>query len=147
MFLTNFCGSGLWIIASAYQAFFIGQVETPGAKILQKTKAPSKCKFFIWVALHDRCWTAERRKCHNLRDPDDCIICAQEAESISHLLTGCYFKSVFGLLVGFGVDNDHNFLCFMFLLSYMQEIDRGNEMNMKYALRRFPNSNSWCEAQ
>lgn len=52
--------------STAYIAFFIGQHEIPGAKILWKTRAPGKCKFFVWLALHGRCWTAARRKRHNL---------------------------------------------------------------------------------
>jgi hypothetical protein len=27
--------------------------------LLRMTKAPAKCKFFIWLVLHDRAWTAE----------------------------------------------------------------------------------------
>lgn len=40
--------------ASAYRAFFLGQESIPGAKILCKTRTPPKCKFFIWLAIHDR---------------------------------------------------------------------------------------------
>ena len=87
------CGNGPVITASpqAYRAFFIGQHEIPGAKILHKSRAPGKCKFFLWLALHDRCWTAERRKRHNLQDDDSCALCDQESESIDHLLLGCSF--------------------------------------------------------
>jgi len=41
--------------ASAYRSFFMGQHAVKGAKFLCKTRAPPKCKFFIWLALHDRC--------------------------------------------------------------------------------------------
>ena len=77
--------------ASAYWAFFIGQREIYGARCLRKTRAPGKCKFFIWLVLHDRCWTAERRKRHNLQDDDSCALCAQESETITHLLLNCCF--------------------------------------------------------
>jgi len=56
--------------ASAYRAFFIGQTEIRGARCLKKARAPGKCKFIIWLVLHGRCWTAERRKRHNLQDDD-----------------------------------------------------------------------------
>ena len=75
--------------ASAYQSFFIGQHPIMGGKLLRKTAAPPKCKFFIWLALHDRCWTAHRRKRRNLQDDDSCILCNQSSETIDHLLTGC----------------------------------------------------------
>ena len=57
--------------ALAYRSFFIGQYSIPGAKILAKTRAPGKCKFFGWLAIHDRCWTA-RRKRHGLQNDDNC---------------------------------------------------------------------------
>ena len=78
--------------ASAYRAFFIGQSSITGAKVLWKTRAPGKCKFFDWLALHDRCWTADRRKRHNLQQHDTCALCNQEPETISHLLVGCSFS-------------------------------------------------------
>jgi hypothetical protein len=59
----------LWFTtASAYRAFFIGQHPIPGAKLLRKTRAPGRCKFFVWLVLHDRCWTAARRKRPNLQE-------------------------------------------------------------------------------
>lgn len=84
--------NGQFSSASAYRAYFVGQQATPGAKILTKTRAPAKCKFFVWLALHDRCWTAARRKRHNLQDDDSCILCGQEPETIYHLLIGCSFS-------------------------------------------------------
>ena len=59
---------------------------------MKKARAPGKCKFFTWLALHDRCWIAERRKRHNLQDTDTCVLCAQESETIAHLLVGCSFS-------------------------------------------------------
>jgi hypothetical protein len=42
--------------------------------------------------LHDRCWTAVRRRQHHLQDDDCCVLCDQEPEKITHLLIGCYFS-------------------------------------------------------
>jgi len=78
--------------SSAYSAFFLGQYAVHGVKNLWKTRAPAKCKFFLWLAIHERCWTAERRKRHNLQVVDTCALCDQEAESITHLLIGCSFS-------------------------------------------------------
>ena len=78
--------------ASAYLAFFNGQHPIEGAKVLRKTCAPGKCKFFIWLVLHDRCWTVARRKRHGLQDDDLCVLCAQSSETIDHLLTTCPFS-------------------------------------------------------
>ncbi|KAG2589482.1 hypothetical protein PVAP13_5NG362481 [Panicum virgatum] len=67
------------------------QHPIPGAKLLRKTKAPGHCKFFVWLVLHDRCWTAARRKRYNLQDDDSCGACFQLSETISHILVGCVY--------------------------------------------------------
>ncbi|KAF8695940.1 hypothetical protein HU200_036816 [Digitaria exilis] len=91
--------------ASAYRAFFLGQHEILGARILQKTRAPPKCKFFVWLALHDKCWTAARRRRHNLQNDDACALCGQESETISHILLTCVFSRViwFNILQSVGL--------------------------------------------
>ena len=78
--------------SSAYRSFFIWQHPTEGAKLLQKARAPPKCKFFIWLVLHDRCWTADRHKRHGLQDDDTCSLCNQLPETIDHLLLVCPFS-------------------------------------------------------
>ena len=77
--------------ASAYRSFFIRHHPVKGAKLLCKTRAPPKCKFFIWMAIHDHCWTAHRRKRRNIQDDYSCILCDQSSETIDHLLIGCIF--------------------------------------------------------
>ena len=78
--------------ASAYQAFCPGQFSVAGSKTLWKTRASGKCKLFGWLVIHDHCWTAERRKRHNLQQHDFCALCNQESKTISHLLVGCSFS-------------------------------------------------------
>jgi len=77
--------------ASAYQSFFIGQQSVEGARLLRKAHAPAKCKFFIWLVQHDKCWTAARRRRHGLQDDDSCVLCEQAPETIDHLLIQCPF--------------------------------------------------------
>ena len=60
--------------------------------MLRKTRAPAKYKFFFWLVIHDRCWTATRRKKHGLQDDNLCAFCAQAPESIDHLLIQCPFS-------------------------------------------------------
>jgi len=60
--------------------------------LCHKTRAPGKCKFFMWLVLHDRCWTAIRRKLHGLQNDDTCVLCCQLSETIDHLLIGCSFS-------------------------------------------------------
>ena len=90
-FSWKWTADGQFTTASAYRPFFIGQYAIPGARQLTKSRALGRCKFFLWLAIHDRCWTNERRKRHNLQDGDSCTFCDQQSESINHLLVGCVF--------------------------------------------------------
>lgn len=78
--------------ASAYQAFFYGQYTTPGERVLCKSRAPNKCKIFLWLALQEGYWTAYHRKRHGLQDHDTCAIFHAESETITHLLVTCSYS-------------------------------------------------------
>ncbi|KAF8655413.1 hypothetical protein HU200_061155 [Digitaria exilis] len=78
--------------ASAYQAFFQGQYSTPGVKVLWKARAPNKCRFFLWLGLHDLVWIADRHKRHGLQPTDTCILCQNESETITHLFISCSYS-------------------------------------------------------
>ena len=60
---------------------------------------PPKVRYFYWLVLHDRCWTAERRKRRGLQDSDDCALCSQASETINHLLVTCVFTKEVWFLV------------------------------------------------
>jgi hypothetical protein len=70
---------------------FVGQFVVLGAKKIWKVKAPSKRKFFLWLLVLDRCWTAEHRRRHGLQDSVPCALYAQEVETSDHLAAGCVF--------------------------------------------------------
>jgi hypothetical protein len=76
---------------SIYRAFFHGQCGVPSAGVLRKTKAPPSSKFFVWLALLDRCWTGESLLHHHMKDDGSCPLCSQVEESIDHLLLGCCY--------------------------------------------------------
>ncbi|WVZ54786.1 LOW QUALITY PROTEIN: hypothetical protein U9M48_005535, partial [Paspalum notatum var. saurae] len=64
-----------------------------GAKVVWKARVQPRVRFFAWLALQDRCWTAERRQRHGLQETDDCALCDQAVETMEHLLTKCPFVS------------------------------------------------------
>ncbi|WVZ68209.1 hypothetical protein U9M48_017172 [Paspalum notatum var. saurae] len=78
--------------ASAYKSCFVGSTLLAGAKVVWKARVPPRVKFFAWLALQDRCWTAERRRRHGLQDSDSCALCDQAVSSMDHLLTKCSFS-------------------------------------------------------
>jgi hypothetical protein len=85
--------------------FFQGQCRVPGAGVLRKAKAMPSSKFFIWLALLDRCWTGDRLLRHHPKDDSSCPLCSQVEETIDHLLLGgCYTREVWHhLLVRHGL--------------------------------------------
>ena len=80
-FIWRWTADGSYSASSAYRAFFIGMTSLIGAKELWKAWAPPKCKFFFWLLLHNRLWTAARRKWRGLQDDDVCALCDQEQET------------------------------------------------------------------
>ena len=78
--------------ASAYGAMFFGSVALPGAKLVWKTAAPPRVRYFFWLTLHGRCWTGHRRFRHGLQDSDICIICDQHSDTMDHILSDCPFS-------------------------------------------------------
>ncbi|KAE8781208.1 hypothetical protein D1007_45565 [Hordeum vulgare] len=68
--------------------------SSPHATLTWKTWAPLGVKFFMWLALQDRCWTSERLACPGLLHSLACVLCDQAPESMQHLLIGCSFSRI-----------------------------------------------------
>jgi hypothetical protein len=91
----KFESSGTFSTRSAYRAFFVGAIHFEPWKQLWKGWAPNKCKIFIWLAIHNRCWTADRLQKRRLPHPAYCPLCDQEDEIAQHILTFCVFARQF----------------------------------------------------
>lgn len=90
---------GVYSASSAYRTMFYGSTKLRGAKQLWKALAPSNVKFFFWLAIHDRCWTASRKKKRGLQDCDLCALCHQAPETMDLLLAACvYMREVWARL-------------------------------------------------
>jgi hypothetical protein len=68
-------------------------------KRIWKTWTPGKCRFFLWLAAHDRCWTTDRLARRNLPHPELCPLCDQEEATINHLVASCVFARRFRFLL------------------------------------------------
>lgn len=84
--------NGIYSTKSCYDVLFLGSSTSPHATLTWKTWAPLSVKFFIWLALQDRCWTNERLAQHGLPHGYACVFCGQATESMQHLLIGCSFS-------------------------------------------------------
>ena len=57
------------------------------ARAIWKCWAPLSCKLFIWHATQYYLWMADQRLRHGLQDQiSACYICAQEEDSVDHIL-------------------------------------------------------------
>ncbi|KAE8789481.1 hypothetical protein D1007_36281 [Hordeum vulgare] len=95
---------GLFSASSADQMFFMAKVHFPRHRAIWKSKATSRCKFFMWLAVHRKCLTVEtlRRRawpCDSL-----CSLCHVEPEDCDHLFILCRFPGeVWGRLRSWSV--------------------------------------------
>jgi hypothetical protein len=88
-FRWNWSANGTYSSKSCYLGTFRGSTVMEGALQVWKSRAPAKCRFFLWLVLRDRCRTADRLERRALPRPLGCPFCDQSQESITHLLLGC----------------------------------------------------------
>jgi hypothetical protein len=84
--------SGAYSSKLAYDRFFLGAVQFEPYKRIWETWAPPRCKFFMWLASLNRCWTADWLARRGLDHPIHCMLCEQEEETIQHILVSCVFS-------------------------------------------------------
>lgn len=83
--------SGIYTTKSVYGAFFLGTIKFGPWRRIWKSRAPPRCKFFIWLVFHNSCWTVDRLARRGLPHPEACPLCDQSEETIHHLWAGCVF--------------------------------------------------------
>ena len=76
---------------SAYRTFFMGAITFEPWKRLWRSWAPLQVKFFIFLAIRNRCWTEDRLVGRGLPHPARCLLCEQAEENVQHILTDCMF--------------------------------------------------------
>jgi hypothetical protein len=95
----RFSSSGQYSAKSAYVMIFMGSITFEHCDLIWKSWAPPKCRFFLWLVAHNRCWTTDRLARRNLDHPDACVLCDQEEETINHLLLSCIFARQFWFIL------------------------------------------------
>ncbi|GJN17837.1 hypothetical protein PR202_gb04939 [Eleusine coracana subsp. coracana] len=79
--------TGCYSSKSAYKAYYTGAITFEPWRQLWKSWAPPKCKMFLWLAIRNRCWTADRLAKRGLDHPEKCPLWDQKEETMQHLLT------------------------------------------------------------
>jgi hypothetical protein len=63
-----------------------------------KSWAPLRCKFFLWLAIKQRIWTADRLAKRDFPHQDACPLCDQEQETAQHLLSCAFTRQVWAVV-------------------------------------------------
>ena len=87
----KFTTDGKYSASSAYKMQFEGLTHTNLNASVWKVWAPPKCKFFAWLVLQNRIWTADRLQKRGWPNCGNCPLCNRVQESADHLLYKCRF--------------------------------------------------------
>lgn len=78
-------------VGSAYSMFFAVNVRFACHKPIWKSKAPPKCKFFMWLVVHRRCLTADNLGRRGWPSNGNCPLCTSVHEDCTHPFVQCGF--------------------------------------------------------
>ena len=67
--------NGEYSASWAYHTQFIGVTRNDFETIIWKPWVPPKCKFFSWLAIQNRIWTADRLEARNWSNQRICPLC------------------------------------------------------------------------
>lgn len=85
--------------ASAYKMHFQASIDLDYMIIFWKAWAPSKCKFFAWLAIQNMLWTADRLYKRGWPSNSVCTLCWCLPGTSRHLLVNCRFtRCIWGLV-------------------------------------------------
>jgi hypothetical protein len=88
----RFTSTGKYSAKSAYSVQFHGSFADHNWQSIWKAKAENKCKFFCWLALQNRLWTADRIIKHGGQSIGICNLCYTHQESALHMLATCPYS-------------------------------------------------------
>lgn len=94
--------SGQYSARSAYEIQFSGHIISNFTKLIWKTWATPKCKFFIWLLLQNRIWTAVRLQQRGWANNYFCAFCVRNLETAHHLFVECHHARKVWTLVACG---------------------------------------------
>lgn len=83
--------SGKYSARSAYGIQFSGQVISNFPNLIWKAWATPPCKFFVWLLLQDRVWTAVKLQLRGWENNYFCPLCERNLETAIHLFTECLY--------------------------------------------------------
>lgn len=85
----RFTADGQYSAQSAYALQLEGTTKCRTTTLTWKTKAPPKCRFFLWLLLKDRIWTAACLQQRGWPNEYFCQLCLRSLETSVHLFMEC----------------------------------------------------------
>jgi hypothetical protein len=86
--------SGRFSSKSCCKIFLMGSIKFEPWKRLWKSPPP-QCKLFHWLAITNKCWTADSLHKNGLPYPEACPPCDEDKETIQYFLTSRVFARQF----------------------------------------------------
>jgi hypothetical protein len=88
----RFTQNGSYTPRLAYLIQFNGTARDYEWNKLWATKVEHKCKMFVWLALQNKIWTADRVAKHGGQPNMICQLCRCHPETAIHMLTTCPYS-------------------------------------------------------
>jgi hypothetical protein len=92
-FTWRFTASGRYTSNSAYRAQFNGSYADYEWNRVWKAPVEFKCKFFSWLLLQNKLWTADRLARHGSQANTICKLCHTHQETTFHIAAQCTFST------------------------------------------------------
>lgn len=84
--------NGDFSVQSAYSILSAGRTSCPLGKIIWKSRAPVRCKFFMFLAVRNACLTADNLQRRGWKHAPICHLCSKDGESCQHIFQACTFS-------------------------------------------------------
>lgn len=83
--------NGVFSVKSAYSLLCAGKTRSAIGKIIWKSRAPTRCKFFMFLAMRGACLTTDNLQRRGWQMASICHLCLADGESCSHIFHDCPF--------------------------------------------------------
>lgn len=83
--------NGVFSVKSAYSLLCAGKTRLAIGKIIWKSRAPTRCKFFMFLAMRGACLTTDNLQRRGWQMASICHLCLADGESCSHIFHDCPF--------------------------------------------------------
>lgn len=86
--------SGEYSARSAYAIQFAGNIQSNHPRVIWNVWASPRHKFFVWLLLQNRLWTAARLQLRGWDNNYFCVLCERNLETAHHLFFECPCSTV-----------------------------------------------------